>query len=115
MLVWPGTPTTDVTRPPPTAGPKLRNLMFSKMSCVFLSDVDEVSAEEDSEVCAIRIPLNLAPRTNMIPKVNLIILVNILIFLRVYKLIGPSGDRGIEPLKDEIRKTKFETGKTRPI
>src|SRR5260370_12407744 len=32
MLGFPGTPTTAVTRPPPTAGPRLRNFMFSSGS-----------------------------------------------------------------------------------
>src|SRR5919198_1222884 len=37
MFAWPGTPATAVTRPPPTAGPRLRNLMFSRMSWLFSS------------------------------------------------------------------------------
>src|SRR6266404_4705092 len=32
MLGWPGMPATAVTRPPPTAGPRLRKRMFSRMS-----------------------------------------------------------------------------------
>src|SRR5579859_3244276 len=63
MLGWPGTPTTDVTRPPPTAGPRLRNLMFSKISWVFFSDVEGVPVEEVSEVCAIKARLKLATKT----------------------------------------------------
>src|ERR687888_1896441 len=37
MFAWPGTPAPAVTRPPPTAGPRLRNLMFSRMSWLFSS------------------------------------------------------------------------------
>src|ERR1041385_3767238 len=37
MLGLPGIPTTDVTRPPPTAGPRLRNWMFSSGSLALLS------------------------------------------------------------------------------
>src|SRR5215467_5837534 len=37
MLGLPGIPTTEVTRPPPTAGPRLRNFMFSSGSLDLLS------------------------------------------------------------------------------
>src|SRR5215470_17432291 len=37
MLALPGMPATAVTRPPPTAGPRLRNLMFSRGSLALLS------------------------------------------------------------------------------
>src|SRR5579864_2344179 len=37
MLGLPGIPTTDVTRPPPTAGPRLRNFTFSSGSLDLLS------------------------------------------------------------------------------
>src|SRR5579863_2307675 len=82
MLGWPGTPTTDVTRPPPTAGPRLRNLMFSKMSWVLLSDVGGVSVDEVSEVCAIRAALKLIAKGITSQEVSLDVFVIILIFLR---------------------------------
>src|SRR6478736_8606896 len=37
MFGLPGIPTTEVTRPPPTAGPRLRNFMFSSGSLDLLS------------------------------------------------------------------------------
>src|SRR6516165_8763379 len=37
MLALPGIPATAVTRPPPTAGPRLRNLTFSRGSLALVS------------------------------------------------------------------------------
>src|SRR5579859_6786278 len=73
MLGLPGIPTTDVTRPPPTAGPRLRNFTFSSGSLDLLSsslvgDVDFASLSPSSDVflsefatgfCGLPLPLFL--------------------------------------------------------
>src|SRR6476661_6083248 len=55
MLGLPGIPTTDVTRPPPTAGPRLRNFTFSSgsldlLSSSFVGVVDLASLSPSSDV-----------------------------------------------------------------
>src|SRR5258708_39583569 len=49
----PGIPTTAATRPPPTAGPRLRNFMFSSGSLLLLLFGDLASSAFLSLSCAV--------------------------------------------------------------
>src|SRR5690348_12422452 len=51
MLGWPGTPTTAVTRPPPAAGPRLRNLIFASGSAAAFSSLAVVAAGWAASAC----------------------------------------------------------------